>query len=82
MVARALLAFLAAACGWLAVLSLVAHNPSMAKFRPVLLTALAAAAGAVLPMLPALLADAPPYASAIVSALVTALALRAKSPAA
>ena len=77
--AVAVAALFACACGWFAVALTWSYIPGMAKFKPILLTALVAAAGAIAPMLPAIVADYP-AAAPVVSALATALAYLARSP--
>jgi hypothetical protein len=78
-IASAFAALFACACAWFAVYTMAGHNPDMAKLRPILITALVAAAGAIAPMLPAIVADYP-AAAPVVSAIATALAYLARSP--
>jgi hypothetical protein len=78
-IAQAFAALFARACAWFAVYTMAGHIPAMAKLRPILMTALVAAAGAIAPMLPQLIADYP-AAAPFVSAIATALAYLARSP--
>lgn len=81
--AQAVLTLLAACLGWFATLHATRYLPGMSldKFRPALETAAWSTFGAMLPLLPDLLADEPvltprAFARMAVSAFVTALASR------
>ena len=75
MIARALLASFACVLGWTCVYYVSSYDkPMQAKLLVALKTAAAAALGAVLPMLPGILADSPALAP-LVSAVVTAIVL-------
>lgn len=83
--AQATLALFGVLCGWFAAVRILVYVPGMAKYKPILETALYAAAGAALPMVPDLLADEPSItpravARAAVSAFCTAVVFWLRSP--
>lgn len=82
---QATLALFGVICGWVAVYRTIAYAYPMAKYRAVLETALLAAVGAALPLVPDLLADEPAVtpravARAAVSAFCTAVVFWLRSP--
>ncbi len=82
---QAAAALFAVSCGWVAAVRIVVYFSPMAKYKPALETALYAALGAALPMIPDLLADEPTIspravARAAVSAFCTAVVFWLRSP--